>query len=245
MKVQTSGCVIGNGLFTTIGLNCAASTQRPGLLHTSRERNCGKWTKIGAKSALPPRQRLLRSSPQKTLRRRSGMRFAHSASPQGHPVRRTSRGAVSFRIVKHTGLSLEQSLLALRLAGTTPRLAALDLRRNPERRTSILSEALRAFRLAGVNLARLGLVLPAKCDTRAGIIKKEAFLRVTIQDNKFHLCVLKLDGRVSLATASVHCNALGGPFEPGPGAKGAMLDIIEDLARDVGAGRLFNTLKPW
>ena len=38
---------------------------------------------------------------------------------------------------------------------------------------------------------------------------------------------------------------LGGPLEPGPGAKAAMLDIIEDLARNVGAGRLFYALKPW
>ena len=83
------------GLFTMIGLNRAASTHQPAVLHTSSERNRGKWTKIGAKrgkrtpkSALPPPQRLLRTSPQETLHRRPGMRFAHSASPQRHPVRR-------------------------------------------------------------------------------------------------------------------------------------------------------------
>jgi len=119
-----------NGLFTTIGLNCAASTHRPGRLYTSRERNRGKWTKIGAKrgetrprSAWLPPAEALRSSPQEIPCRRPGMRFAHSASSQGHSAR---RGAVRRRhgITKHNDLSLEQSRLALRLAGTTRRAKA-------------------------------------------------------------------------------------------------------------------------
>jgi len=57
----------GNGLLTSIGLNCGAYTQQPVFLHTSHERNRGKWSKIGAKrgetrpkSACRVRRRLLR-----------------------------------------------------------------------------------------------------------------------------------------------------------------------------------------
>ena len=112
----------GNELFTTIGKNRVVSTQRPGLLHTSCERNRGKWTKIGAKrgatrpkSALPPPAK---ASPFVALRK--GMRVAHYASPQHHPLR------CGHRIVKHTDLSLGRSRLALRKAWMTrPRRAGL------------------------------------------------------------------------------------------------------------------------
>ena len=100
-----------------------------------------------------PRRRLLRSSPQETLRCRPGMRFAHSASPQRHPC--AARVRCGHEIVKHTDLSLGRSRLALRLAGMTR-----------PRRGRLAAAARRNAREAADKMEDLSLGIPPKARRR-------------------------------------------------------------------------------